>query len=182
MSDEREKALGEFRQQAGGIDPVIDASANYAKAIKATREVVREQGQVMSATLENNALLYHTNKKLVSENRALKANQSALEFDLKNLQRRIEGLTEHNERLIAAGGDRYKVLYEQSRDTLLRYLHSELDNDQLRVALDGMKAQAAELAKLPELVTEQELKDMDVIEKTPEELQAEHAADTQRSS
>lgn len=176
-----ERDLTGIREQAGGIDPQLDASANYAKAINETRSLARQQGQVMSATLDNNHLLYHTNKKLVAENRELRAALKGAEFHEKQLKQRIDALAAHNEQLVNAGGDRYKVLYQQSRQTLVSYLHDELGNDQLREKLDEMKKQAAELDQLPEKVTERELKDMDVIRKDPDEIREDFAAETQRS-
>lgn len=160
MTD-RETQLAGLRASVGGIDPVLDQAANYGRGVRAVQKVVHEQGQVMSAALSNNHLLYHTNKKLVAENRELKA-------AMESLQRRFDIVSERNtqlEKTLAnGGGDYFLALYTECRKTLDSFLSDAMTSEQLRKKLDEMEAQKKELQSLPELVTEAELIEMEVIE------------------
>lgn len=155
-----ETQLAGLRASVGGIDPVLDQAANYSKAVRAVQRVMHEQGQVMSGALANNHLLYHTNKKLVAENRALRDENASL-------RRRMDIVSDRNQQLeqtMATGGGGFRALYEEARKTLESYLYDSLTEDGLRAKLADMRAQAKELAALPELVTEAELVAMEVIE------------------
>jgi hypothetical protein len=160
MTD-RDTQLAGLRESIGGIDPVLDQAANYGKGVRAIQKIVHEQGQVMSKTLENNHLLYHTNKKLVAQNRELVAENESL-------RRRFEIISERNsqlERTLAnGGGDTFLALYTECRKTLEAYLHDAMTPEELRRKLVEMEAQKKELQALPELVTEAELVAMEVIE------------------
>lgn len=170
MTD-REKSLAEFRQGIGGIDPMLDQAEGYGRAIRATQKVVRSQGQVMSAALENNFQLYHTNKKLVAQNRGLTAEVKHLERRLELADKENARLAEYIQRLETGGGDKFKALYEDCRKTLQAFLFDLVDPDKLRERLQDMDEQRKELEKLPELVTRKELVAMEVVQPTPEELQ-----------
>jgi hypothetical protein len=159
MTD-RDEQLAGLRASVGGIDPVLDQAANYGRGVRAVQKVVHEQGQVMSKALENNHLLYHTNKKLVAENRQLKA-------AMESLQRRFNIVSERNaelEKVMVPGGDYYLALYTECRRTLEAYLHDAISPEELQKKLAAMEAQKKELQSLPELVTEAELVEMEVIE------------------
>lgn len=160
MTD-RDEQLAGLRASVGGIDPVLDQAANYGRGVRAVQKVVHEQGQVMSKALANNHLLYHTNKKLVAENRELKAAMASLERRFEIVSERCSKL----ERTVAdSGGNYFLGLYTEARKTLEAYLHDALTDEQLKKKLDEMEAQRKELATLPELVTEAELVAMEVIE------------------
>jgi hypothetical protein len=138
----RDEGLAALRQGIGGIDPVLDQAENYGRGVKAVQKVVREQGQVMSATLSNNAMLWE-------ERKQLKAIVLELRHENESLRRGNLNLSQRNaelEKTIAeSGGDRYRALYEAAKNTLERHLHDLLDSDQLKERLDAMKAQQAEL-------------------------------------
>jgi hypothetical protein len=168
MSD-REKSLAEFRQGIGGIDPMLDQAESYGRAIREVQGVMRQQGHVASAALQNNFMLYHTNKKLVAENRELRETNEILGQANDALHAQNERQREYIIRLESSGGDKYKSLYEDARKTLLSFLHDALTPEQLKERLDAMQAQATELKALPELVTRRELIAMEVVEPTREE-------------
>jgi hypothetical protein len=159
MTD-RDKMLSELRQSAGGIDPVLDQAESYGRAVKEVQKTTRAQGEVMSLALDNNFNLYHTNKKLVAENRGLKSQNRALELATTELRRRLE---EIESRFGEAGGDGYKALWLHAQRTMEGWLHDALTPEALAEKLAAMKQQAAEIAALPERVTEAELVEMEVI-------------------
>jgi GTP1/Obg family GTP-binding protein len=168
MSD-RDKMLSEFRQGIGGIDPMLDQAESYGRAIRETQGLMRQQGQVMSATLQNNHTLYHTNKKLVAENRDLHASNKSLCQANDALHAQNERQREYIQRLESSGSDKFKPLYEDARKTLLSFLHDALSPDQLRERLKAMDEQRKELEALPEVVTRRELIEMEVVVPTPAE-------------
>lgn len=176
MTD-REKSLAEFRQGIGGIDPMLDQAESYGRAIREVQGVMRQQGHVASAALQNNFMLYHTNKKLVAENRELKEANKSLGQANDALHAQNERQKEYIIRLESSGGDKYKALYEDARRTLQSFLHDLLTPEQLKERLDAMQAQAKELQALPELVTRKELLQMEAVAPTTQEemqeLQAE---------
>jgi hypothetical protein len=165
MTD-RDTMMGAFRQGVGGIDPILDQAANYTKGVRAVQQVMRQQGEVMSATLSNNHLLYHTNKKLTARLRELEDENESLLRRLDILSQQNTAQAEYIDKLESNGSDRFRALYEDSRRTLELYLTDALTQDQLRQRLGDMKAQADELAKMPDLVTKAELVAMEV--ETPE--------------
>lgn len=156
MTD-RDEQLAGLRASVGGIDPVLDQAANYGRGVRAVQSVVRKQGQMAKLALDNNHLLYHTNKKLVAENRALKAENERL--------KQVEARCQQLERTVAdSGGNYFLGLYTEARKTLEAYLSDAMTDEQLKKKLDEMEAQRKELAALPELVTEAELVAMEVID------------------
>lgn len=150
----REEGLVALRQEVGGIDPVLDNAADYASAVREVQKTVRQQGQVMSATLSNNHTLYHTNKKLVPENRALRDQVAQL---TRALEQRDVRIAELESTLGTGGSDRYKALWTKAMKTLNAYNYDLLDHDQLAARLDEMKKQAAEIEAQPETATPLEI-------------------------
>lgn len=144
MSD-REEALGALRASAGGIDPVLDQAEGYARAVKEVQKLTRTQGQVMSATLENNAMLWEERKQLRAQNRELLAQNARISQANEQIGLRNAELQKTLEQYQSAGGDHYKVLYEQARATLTNFLSDALDQDQLGARLAEMQAQQLEL-------------------------------------
>jgi predicted nuclease with TOPRIM domain len=143
--NDREKMLGEFHAGVGGIDPQLDKAAEYAGAIKAVGKVVKSQGQVMSQTLSNNAMLWEERKALRAENALLKSQMAVLVGERRDLERKVAELTEAVEKFEASGGDRWRALYESARKTLVGYLHDQLDEEQLKERLGDMKRQNEQL-------------------------------------
>lgn len=158
MTD-RDEHLAGIRAQVGGIDPVLDQAANYGKGVRALQKVVHEQGQVTSLALQNNFALYHTNKKLVAENRELRAENASLNrrFDIVS-----ERCTQLEKTLANGGGDTFLALYTEARKTLESFLHDAISPEELAKRLKAMEDQRKELQSLPELVTAEELEAMDV--------------------
>ena len=157
MTDERDKAIGELRQQVGGIDPVLDQAASYGRAINETRKLARAQGQVMSAALENNHTLYHTNKELKrrldeAERTARSASENAAA-----LRARLGAAYAYATALEACGGDKFRPLYERARETLQRHLFDTLTPDELGERLADMKRQAEQIKSDPSMLTPEEI-------------------------
>lgn len=138
---ERDEALAGLRQSIGGIDPVLDASASYAGAIKEVQKVTHAQGQVMSAALENNAALWELKKKLERDNKSLAGQVHTLTFDKRKLQRELEEIREAYAKLEASDGDKWRTLYEECRKTLTLYTSDALDLPELEERLAKMKEQ-----------------------------------------
>ncbi len=176
MSD-RDSMLGELRQGIGGIDPLLDQAANYGRGVKAVQSVVREQGQVMSATLANNHQLYHTNKKLVALTSQLRDENETLKRRTERMGREIEQAKAYIAQLEASGGDRYKPLYEHAQRTLAAFMHDAIPPEQLPAKREEMKRQAAEIDAMPDKATEDEINEMapDTLELEP----FEDSADTE---
>lgn len=145
MNDERDRMLGELRQGIGGIDPVLQQAEDYGRGMKAVQKVVRSQGQVMSETLSNNAMLWEERKLLRRENAELKGLVDDLNRMVANLSRTLEERNEALDKLEAAGGDRWRALYEDARRTLVANLHDQLDADELKERLGAMKRQNEQL-------------------------------------
>lgn len=145
MSDERDKMLGELRQGIGGIDPVLEQAADYGRGMKAVQKLVKSQGQVMSETLSNNAMLWEERKLLRRENAELKKDNADLKGMCSAYTRENAELKEAIEKLEAAGGDRWRALYESARTTLVASLHDQLDADELANRLGAMKRQNEQL-------------------------------------
>lgn len=157
MSNERDRLLGELRQGAGGIDPVLDQAAGYGRAIEATRTLARQQGQVMSAALQNNHVLYHTNKELKRALDSAESQARAERVRATQLQTQLTAAQEYIVRLESAGGDKWKTLYEHARNVMLQSLHDTLTPGELKVRLDEMKGQAEELSKDPQVLTMEQI-------------------------
>lgn len=142
---ERDKMVAELRQQMGGIDPVLDAAEGYGKGIRAVQKMAAEQGGVMSAALENNAMLWELKKRLEADNRTLKGQVSSLTARTERLERELAESREAFQRLQDSGGDKYLALYEQMRKTLTLWNSDALDSEDLKERLDAMQKQKAQL-------------------------------------
>jgi hypothetical protein len=158
MTD-RDQQLAGIRASVGGIDPVLDQAENYGRGVRAVQKVVHDQGQVMSKALQNNHMLYHTNKKLVARNRELEAEMESLSIRFDIISQRCAQL---ERTLQDSGGNYFLGLYTECRKTLEAYLSDAMTDEQLKKQLAAMEAQRKELAALPELVTEAELVAMEV--------------------
>lgn len=152
--------------------PVIETISpeeSAKRGMNAMRKVVTEQGQVMSAALENNHNLYHTNKKLridlqraESELRSLRAANASLSAEVE----RLNELTHPNDEEFAAMKaycERTEAANKALREEMVRQLHPELDTEARKAALDAMKTQKREIAATGLVPSE------DWINATPEE-------------
>jgi hypothetical protein len=157
--DQLEQSLAAFRQGIGGIDPVLDAASAYGRAIKEAQLTIREQGMVMSQTLKNNYNLYHTNRKLVSETRDLRAENAALKRQMELVQARADETELHLKLIQNTEGGYWKLAFEKLRRTFDQYMYDELNHDQLKELLAQQDAQAKEIAEMPDRVTPEELKE-----------------------
>ncbi len=144
---ERDDMIAELRASIGGIDPALDAAAGYAGAIREVQKTVREQGQVTSAALDNNARLWEERKQLRAENSELKGKVASLVGSVRQLERSLAESRAAYAALEAAGGDKWKALYEQCRKTLTLWTSDALDHDQLVERLEAMKRQGEELTR-----------------------------------
>lgn len=138
---ERDDALAGLRASIGGIDPVLDASADYANAIREVQKTTRQQGHVMSLALDNNAALWELKKKLEAENRVLKNEVAGLRAHLAAKDRRLEEMQRATEKLDASGGDKWRALYEDARRTLTLYTSDAFDLPELEKRMATMKDQ-----------------------------------------
>lgn len=159
MSGELEKSLAEFRAGIGGIDPVLDATSAYGRAIKEAQLTIREQGMVMSQTLKNNYALYHTNRKLTGEAVALRAENAALKRQMALIEARAEETETHLKLIQNVEGGYWKLAFEKLRKTFDQYMYDELNHDQLKQLLAEQDAQAKEIVEMPDRVTSEELKE-----------------------
>jgi peptidoglycan hydrolase CwlO-like protein len=170
MSETRDQLLSEIRQSEG-IDPVSDAASKYARGIKAVQGVVREQGQVMAAALDNNRSLWETQKRLRATIETLQGTCQRLEREknkalaevarwqdelqvtigrynqtehgtVVELQEEVRKLTAANKALASA---------------LSADLMPELDSDGRKALLQELKAQHAELMASGIVPTEDEI-------------------------
>lgn len=166
----RRHGVSELRQSIGGIDPVLDQAENYGRGVRAIQKIVHSQGQVMSSTLQNNAMLWEERKHLKAENLALKGENRSLRTALEQSEQRNSALQKTIEE---GGGDRYLALYEQARKTMTLYISDALDEEQLKEKLTAMEdqkrallADGVELPSLPsreavdEVIAEQGLGDL----------------------
>lgn len=154
---ERDKLLTEFRQGVGGIDPALDQAASYVGAIDATRQLARRQGQVMSEALANNHTLYHTNKELKKALDSAERAASYARARAAQLEQQLAASQAYAAKLEAAGGDRFRALYEDARKVLVLSLHDTLSPDDLATKLADMKQQAEEIAKDPTMLTPEQI-------------------------
>ncbi len=139
MTDERDRALQALHTSVGTASPAHDASEKYAAGIRAVQQVTRRQGIAMSEALDNNARLWEEYKRLKNiEARALQAERQNAELRKRNTE-----LTEAFDKLQATGGDKYRLLYEETRKTLNLYLADAIDEEELarrRAGLDDQRA------------------------------------------
>lgn len=133
-----------------GLPPQFETRSESEKwqgAFKQAQGIVREQGEVMSATLTNNRSLWETNKKLRADIKTALAAAAKMESERNALQRWIDAipkdilpsalLQQENESLKKANA----TLVQQ----LTASMYPELDTDKRRAELQRVKAQEAEL-------------------------------------
>lgn len=140
-----------------GLQPqlaVVSEAENATRAFHAVRKVVKEQGQVMSAALENNASLWETNKKLRRDIEVANNAAARLERERNHFKSLLDAIpAEMQERLLLLGeNNELKRVNEELaranvelRSELIRSVTPELDSDQRQARLEQMKAQQAEL-------------------------------------
>ncbi len=150
-----------FRDLLSGMSPQFDMRSEADKeraAATQMREVVREQGQVMSAALDNNRSLWDTNKRLRSEREQLIATCQRLESQCNRLQAKLDALpADILERAeLQQENDQLKASNAALTHELSAQLLPELDTEQRRDALQRVKAQQAELKATGLVPTEDE--------------------------
>lgn len=146
-----------------GLRPQIEIEspeAGYVKGMKAVRGIVQEQGQVMSAALENNHNLYHSNKQLKNEKRQLADRVHQLEHENHKLTLEVAALsTPVNRSLheLEAICKELSAANETMRRELTAQQFPEYDSDARHAALAQMKAMAVELKHDPDVPSQDEI-------------------------
>jgi proline dehydrogenase len=171
MNDKRDQILSEFHASVQGVDPATDQALSYGRAIKATQVLVREQGQVMGAALDNNRSLWETQKRLKETIRQLTVRCGALEHEknaaVKATAERDARLIEFMERYSQSEHGTVVELQEEvrrltahndaMRKALTADLMPELDTEKRRAILDDLKRQHAEIKASGLVPTEDEI-------------------------
>lgn len=146
-----------------GLEPAIETISPEEAArreAKAMRGIVREQGQVMSAALENNHSLYHTNKKLRRENEQLKTEVTTLATRCAQLNTELVKLSTPINCTLHELQERNQFLEsanKELRTELIKQLHPELESEQRKQALERVKKQQEELKATGLVPTEEEI-------------------------
>lgn len=146
-----------------GMQPsieVISPEEASKRAVKAVQGIVREQGQVMSAALENNHALWHTNKRLRREHESMKQQLAALEVRYAALKSERDQLATPTHLSLKQLEVQNQRLVEQNRalmDEMMWQLRPELDEKQRDEALQRVKQQHAELLATGLVPTEEEI-------------------------
>jgi hypothetical protein len=138
-------------------------------AFKEAQGIVREQGQVMSAALENNKSLWETNKRLRAERLTLLETCARLEHERNEAQRALEAIpADIQERAaLQLENEALKQANAHLRREMAATLMPELDTEKRREALQRVKAQEAEIQATGLVPTAEEL------------ARADHARDAQ---
>jgi hypothetical protein len=155
-----------------GLPPQFEIRTEAEKwqgAFKAAQGAIREQGQVMSAALDNNRSLWETNKKLRAERVTLLESCARLERERNEFERMLRAIPEdiQERAMLQMENDALKQANALLRSELVRTVTPELNSDQLRERLAEMKAQAGELQATGLVPTAEEL------------ARADHARDAQ---
>jgi hypothetical protein len=145
---------------------IVSEAENATRAFHAVRKVVKEQGQVMSAALENNGSLWETNKKLRRDIADVTATSQRLERERNHFKGLLDAIpAEMQERLLLLG-ENNEVKHQNEmllranaelRELLIRTVTPELDSDQRQAKLEQMKAQQAELLATGLVPTQEEI-------------------------
>ena len=139
----------------------MSEAENATRAYHAVRKVVKEQGQVMSAALENNASLWETNKRLRADIKTATDTAARLEHERNHFKALLDAIPEEMQSRLLLLGENNDVKTEnallreanrQLREELIRSVTPELDTEQRQARLEQMKAQRAELEARGELV------------------------------
>lgn len=134
-----------------GLPPQFEVRTEAEKwqgAFKAAQGAIREQGQVMSAALDNNRSLWETNKRLRSERLELIATCARLERERNDAQRALSAIPADVQERAALQLENamLKQAVAMLREELVRTVTPELNSDQLRERLAELKKQAGELS------------------------------------
>jgi hypothetical protein len=132
-------------------------------AFKAAQGAIREQGQVMSAALDNNKSLWETNKKLRAERVTLLDTCARLEKERNEYRAKLLAIPSDVQARAAvmAENENLRKAVASMRELLARSLQPELDTDQLRAELERVKKQDAELKATGLVPTQEEIADAD---------------------
>lgn len=151
MTD-REDALAGLRAQAGGIDPIVDEKVKYVRGLNAMREVVAEQGQVMSAALANSQQLWNERKQLIARTGEAEAAARGFERRAKKAEAELAELRATVDKL--GGADlalKCSLLEQQNaglKAALDQMLHRELDAEGRKSAMSKLAEQQREIDEL----------------------------------
>jgi alkanesulfonate monooxygenase SsuD/methylene tetrahydromethanopterin reductase-like flavin-dependent oxidoreductase (luciferase family) len=156
-----------------GLPPqhsVVSEAENATRAYHAVRKVVREQGQVMSAALENNENLWNTNKRLRSDIALANSTAAQLERERNHYRGLLEAIPAEMQSRLLLLGENEAVKAENAelrkanaelREFMIRSVTPELDSDQRLAKIELIKKQAAELESTGLVPTPEELAERD---------------------
>lgn len=149
---------------------VVSEAENATRAFHAVRKVVKEQGQVMSAALENNASLWETNKRLRRDIELTRETAQRLERERNHFKSLLDAIpAEMQERLLLLGenndvkreNEDLRTANRELREMLIRTVTPELDTEQRQHKLEQMKRQQEELLATGLVPTPEELAERD---------------------
>jgi hypothetical protein len=149
---------------------VVSEAENATRAFHAVRKVVKEQGQVMSAALENNASLWETNKRLRRDIELTRETAQRLERERNHFKSLLDAIpVEMQERLLILGenndvkreNEDLRTANRELREMLIRTVTPELDTEQRQHKLEQMKRQQEELLATGLVPTPEELAERD---------------------
>ncbi len=149
---------------------VVSEAENATRAFHAVRKVVKEQGQVMSAALENNASLWETNKRLRRDIELTRETAQRLERERNHFKSLLDAIpAEMQERLLLLGenndvkreNEDLRTANRELREMLIRTVTPELDTEQRQQKLEQMKRQQEELLATGLVPTPEELAERD---------------------
>jgi hypothetical protein len=149
---------------------VVSEAENATRAFHAVRKVVKEQGQVMSAALENNASLWETNKRLRRDIELTRETAQRLERERNHFKSLLDAIpVEMQERLLLLGenndvkreNEDLRTANRELREMLIRTVTPELDTEQRQHKLEQMKRQQEELLATGLVPTPEELAERD---------------------
>lgn len=145
-----------------GLPPQFEMRTDGEKwqgAFKAAQGAIREQGQVMSAALDNNRSLWETNKKLRRERMDILETCARLERERNELQAKMESIPAEvlGRSELQNENDQLRDANATLRAELARMLTPELDSDALRARMEELKKQGAELRATGLVPTQEEI-------------------------
>lgn len=143
---------GRFLTDLTGLPPQFEMRSEAEKwkgAQQATQTVMREQGQVMSATLTNNRSLWETNKVLRERNEVLVELAKRLERERNEFKRLLDAVPTETLEMGALLEENAALRKANTAlvSELAGSLYPELDTDKRKEALERVRAQEAELQK-----------------------------------
>lgn len=149
-----------------GLPPQFEIRTEAEKwqgAFRAAQGAIREQGEVMSAALDNNRSLWETNKKLRAERVDLLATCARLERERNDYRAKLLAIPSDVQARAAvmAENERLQKGITEMRNLLARSLMPELNTDQLRAELERVKKQEEEIQATGLVPTKEELADKD---------------------